>query len=217
MPFSPGLTNQPFFNMASTAVMLTLCLCNRAALRLAKRDPDSVSRPPSNRHARLTPPPPPPHDESTLQLVTSPLNSCNLFEPWWVVGGGNTRNPCRRAASTCIRHSSIHHGITSPFALALSLLPSLPTQHALGSEICPRAASVLQQYSCCMAQTLLAIRKSLTRGQPYGTFSRRSNSLHDAGVVPSSPEPLRPCSALCKLCIMVQLAEAANGAGAVLR
>jgi hypothetical protein len=129
---------------------LPLQSCSSAACKERSR----LGVTPTVESARSPKPPfpfPPPHDESTLQLVTSPLNSCNLFERWWVVGGGNTRNLCRRAASTCIRHSSIHHGITSPFALALSLLPSLPTQHALGSEICPRAASVLQQYSCCMA------------------------------------------------------------------
>jgi hypothetical protein len=167
-PFSPGLTNQPCSNMASTAVMLTLCLCNRAALRLAKRDPDSVSRSPSNRHARLTPPPlsprslPLPTMTQRFQLVTSPLNSCNPFEPRWVVGTQETH-----AAELHLRHSSIRHGITyRPFALGFSLLPqpsnaARPQVRNLSSGCFSPAA---------WRRPCFANRKSLTRGQPYGTF-----------------------------------------------
>jgi hypothetical protein len=202
-PFSPGLTNQPCFNMASTAVMLTLCLCNRAALRLAKRDPDSVSRSPSNRHARLTPPspfPPPPHNDSTLSI--GDFTSEFMQPVRAAVGGGNTRNPCRRTASTAFVNPSWDH--LSPFCPWL--LPFAPAfQRSTPSG--PKSVLGLLQ-SCCMAQTLLCKQEIPHERPALRDLSRRSNSLHDAGVVPSSAEPLRPCWQLqcsCKPCIMVQI------------
>jgi hypothetical protein len=118
-----------------------------------------------------SPNPPPPLSPRSLplptmtqrfQLVTSPLNSCNPFEPRWVVGTQETH-----AAELHLRHSSIRHGITyRPFALGFSLLPqpsnaARPQVRNLSSGCFSPAA---------WRRPCFANRKSLTRGQPYGTF-----------------------------------------------
>ena len=123
-----------------------------------------------------------------------------------------TRNACRRAAYITFVNSSWGRSSCRPFPCPFfAFSPQVSTCTPSGST------SVLELLqSCCMAQTCW--RSGNPSGLASPTVVTKIHRAVHAGVVPSSHDPLRPCSrfaVLFAICIMVQALKQRMGWGCV--